>query len=112
MKRITHAWLKKIDACPEQRELFRELYPNGAEVCWKCFQEAQRKGLDVDFLACQLTYHEWSELQDIPYLEPKFFPKLAERFPNNHNQKWEIDQLSAKALRLLEKYILEDRIEP
>jgi hypothetical protein len=100
MKKITHNWLEVRGACQHQRKLFKELYPQGIPVCWKCFREAQSKGLEVYWLShftdLRLTLYF--------YIKDRDFPKLADKY---HLTEWLIWVLDAKALRMLEKALLE-----
>lgn len=105
MKRITHRWLKEVRACEEQRLLFKELYPRGISVCWKCFREAQNKGLDVDWLAGVVSYEAYCELEDTPILRNKRFPKLETKYDYVN---WIVTIRNAAFLKRLEKAFLED----
>jgi hypothetical protein len=101
MNKITHSFLRKEGACGWQRKLFRELYPKGIPVCWKCFQEAQSKGLEVYWL---------DRVTDQPLLIASLrshcrrFPHLNDRDPSG---TWDIPVLSVKGLKLLEQGLLE-----
>jgi hypothetical protein len=112
MKKITKTWLKRQGACRDQLKLFTELYPEGIEVCWKCAQEAQRKGLDISWLMWVVSHSAYRELVDFYTDAPvKSFPKLAKRFGVPFNA-WDINILPGKALRILEKAFLENDFDP
>lgn len=105
MKKITIHWLHEQFACLEHRKLFRELYPKGINVCWKCFKEAQSQGLDVAWLR---EYVSDAEVERKIYeffreAKTRAFPHLSRRFgPMWYNPDWEIAQLPNAALRILE----------
>jgi len=106
MKRITHNWLKKRGACSKHRKLFKELYPNGIDVCWKCFQEAQRKGLDVSWLA-HATLKAYDAI-DNQFGRNKHFRHLGHRIDLPYSKGWWTTMLRLRGLKLLEKAFLEN----
>lgn len=56
MKKITVRALVNVGACYSQMELFRQKYPDGINVCWECFKEAQKKGIQVRWLSNFLAH--------------------------------------------------------
>lgn len=115
MKKITLRWLQKNKACIEQRKLFRNLYPNGIPVCWKCFQEAQRKGLDVfwlrNLISPAMAAFTIKEMHRLP--PSKYFPELAQKYLSLNKNKlqfyypnWPIHQTSNEFLKELEEVLL------
>jgi hypothetical protein len=109
MKKITKAWLKKHDACRDARKLFAELYPTGIEVCWKCFREAQEKGLDVAWLIDFISQTPFLKIQRrVKTYSIRKFPALEERF----NCEWTVLVLPSQALKILEKAFLEESFDP
>lgn len=113
MKKITKTWLKLQGVCKDHLKLFTELYPNGIEVCWKCFGEAQRKGLDVSWLMWHIANEPYREVLPLYVDAPlKEFPKLTKRFSRDSTGPWEINILPKKALQILEKSFLENDLDP
>lgn len=49
--KITRAMLAAVDACPEQRDKFGALWPDGCEPSLLSAMKAGRHGLDLDFFA-------------------------------------------------------------
>ena len=48
--RITDTFLRKHWACPDQRKLFRKLYPRGANTTAATLGRAARAGLSISWL--------------------------------------------------------------
>jgi hypothetical protein len=103
LKKITHYFLYKNEACPYHRKLFRELYPNGIEVCWKCFKKAQSQGLEVYWLNRFVANLYVKNIICGGALQFRKFPKLADRFGLD---SWETFAVSDKGLKLLEEELL------
>ena len=53
--RITHAMLRTLRACSDQRALFRKHYPNGAPLTHATARKAMRLGFDLDWLVVAMV---------------------------------------------------------
>ena len=65
MKRITVELLESLDACTDQVETFKELFPKGAPVSMRSFNRARKAGLDVFFLERALSGPALAEYQKV-----------------------------------------------
>lgn len=88
MKKITEQMLLNQGACFYRVWQASLYYPKGIPVCWKCFAEAQQKGLPVYWL----TYF--------------FDAQIRIRFMNKHSN---YGHLLDSGLKLLERKLLQTR---
>lgn len=67
-ERVTSKFLEELDACEEDMEVFKKLWPNGCKLSERNLLRAAEKGLDINwFSETILTYLEYGKCSELDY---------------------------------------------
>lgn len=62
-KRITLRWLKAHDACESQVDIFKRVFPRGADITNANIAKARRHRLQINWLALKVSDDEYCPCQ-------------------------------------------------